>query len=621
VTREHNTSQAGNRAGSANANGHNGHGPDADDRADMNGRQPGDEGFNPFDTRAANSKHGEDREHGSAAAATVVGGLYAAEHGRAMLSLAGYAAVAALEGIAVPDAKAARLINHNPSEADVARWYSERGQQWVSPTKASVDRAGLRAASRGLDPAHTVALTTIDALAAEGVSWAETTAAQAAADNLDMAVKAKNHSFTLAELYNHYGAAVADLVGLAPMTTTTRLASLRLLRQWAAEENLRAQNDARKRLAATEVAEIKLPPVTCLDALLALPGDPVRMRIESVWPAGGCRTLNAAPAGAGKTTLNCNLIRSLVDGDPFLDAFEVHQCAERIVVIDLEMNQQMLKRWLSRQGVRNTAGVVDVVTLRGEAGLFDLGNDKLRDMWARRLRDLGCDFVIFDCLSPVIHAMGLKEATELGKFLCPLNEMLKEAGVADVLVHHHMGHVEERARGDSTALGWSDANWKQVIDGDHPLKPRYFSTSKVRDADEPVGEGLLSFDKATGRLTYAGGNRAETGKSEAVEKRLNEVLEVLADRQAEGFTDDKGMGTTAIKTAVKGGKTITDKALALADERKLVILHREGRAKRYRIKPDAMDPLYAGDDSDLDAPDGIAEVVNVRQPRDAGPTG
>lgn len=339
---------------------------------------------------------------------------------------------------------------------------------------------------------------------------------------------------------------------------------------------LLVDREARKRLAATEVAEIKLPPIISLNTLLALPDDPVRMRIESVWPAGGCRTLNAAPAGAGKTTLNCNLIRSLADGDPFLDAFEVHQRAEHIVVIDLEMNQQMLKRWLRHQGVRNAAAVVDVVTLRGQAGLFDLGNDKLRDMWSRRLRDLGCDFVIFDCLSPVIHAMGLKEATELGKFLYPMNEMLKEAGVADVLVHHHMGHVEERARGDSTALGWSDANWKQVIDGDHPMKPRYFSTSKVRDADEPVGEGLLSFDKATGRLTYAGGTRAETGKSEAVEKRLHEVLEVLADRHAEGIKDEKGMGTTAIKTAVKGDKTITDKALTLAYERKLVTLHREG---------------------------------------------
>lgn len=620
MTQQQDNPQAGNRAGSASTNGHNGADFDAEDLADMDGRLPGDDGYNPTNKRSTNARHAENLKYGSSAAATVVGGLYAAEHGKAKgkLTDAGYAAVAALEGVAVTDAKAVGLVDVHPSEADVARWYLDRDQAWVPPSKATVDRAGLKAATKGLDAARKIALTAMDGLAAEGVPWAARAAAKAQADNLDTGVKAKTYSFTVAELYNGYRAPVGDLVGLTAMDQRSRLESLRLLKDWAAAENLRAQGDARKRLAAAEAAEIELPPITSLDALLAKPDDHVRLRIANLWPSGGAKVLCAAPAGAGKTTLSGNLVRSLADGDPFLGTFEVHQRAERIVIIDNEMTEEMLKRWLRRQGVGNTAAVVDVVNLRGRAGLFDLGSDRLREMWTRRLADLGCDFVIFDCLSPVINAMGLKEATELGNFLHPLTDMLTAAGVADVLVHHHMGHEHERARGDSTALGWSDANWKIVrTDGGDD---RYFAADKVRDADDPVPEGLLSWDKGTGRLTYTGGDRTATGKKEVVEQRITAILEVLADHHAKGLKDNKGMGVTELKKAVGGNKAITDEALAVAasKERKLVILKEEGRAKWYRIKPEAMDPTYVGDDSEH-ADGGIAEVINLRQSRDSGP--
>lgn len=162
--------------------------------------------------------------------------------------------------------------------------------------------------------------------------------------------------------------------------------------------------------------------------LLDEPDDPVRFRIEGVWPSGGAKILCAAAAKSGKTTLSGNLVRALADGDPFLGAFAVNQTAQRIVVIDNEMTRGMLRRWLRRQGIRNTAAVADVVNLRGKTGLFDMGNDRVREMWSRRLRDLGCDFVIFDCLKPALEAMGLDENRETGKFLYPFAEMLLPPG-------------------------------------------------------------------------------------------------------------------------------------------------------------------------------------------------
>lgn len=364
------------------------------------------------------------------------------------------------------------------------------------------------------------------------------------------------------------------------------------------EAYLLADREARKRIAAVDAATLELPPVMGLADLLDEPDDPVRFRIEGVWPSGGAKILCAAAAKSGKTTLSGNLVRALADGDPFLGAFAVNQTAQRIVVIDNEMTRGMLRRWLRRQGIHNTAAVADVVNLRGKTGLFDMGNDRVREMWSRRLRDLGCDFVIFDCLKPALEAMGLDENRETGKFLYPFSEMLADAGVQDVLVHHHMGHNNERARGDSTLMGWTDGNWKIVRDMDDPATPRYFSAPDVRDAEEPVGEGLLSFEPATGRLTYEGGNRTQTRENNAVEKTANAVLDVLAEAYADPDKPN-AMTTTDIKKAVTGkNSTIADALTLLRDEpaeRSRLTVTNKGRAYFYEIKPSALDPMYLGD--------------------------
>lgn len=360
--------------------------------------------------------------------------------------------------------------------------------------------------------------------------------------------------------------------------------------------SLRADREARRRIAVAEVSEIELPPVTSLDDLLVEDDDPVRYRIEGLWPSGGAKILNAASAKTGKTTLSMNLTRSLADGDPFLDAFEVHETAHRIVIIDNEMSRSMLRRWLRRQNVQNTTAIADVVALRGQARLFDMGNDRLREMWSRRLRDLGCDFVIFDCLKPVLEAMGLDENREIGKFLYPFGEMLADAGVEDVLVHHHMGHNNERARGDSSALGWTDGNWKLVRDTDDPRQARYFSAPDVRDVEETVGEGLLTYDPPTGRLTYAGGNRAQTKADSVVEDRAADVLEALAEAVADPENRDDTLNKSELMRAVGGKKEITAKALdLLVNERRQVLLTHAGRAQLYRLAPDANDPMHMGD--------------------------
>jgi hypothetical protein len=153
---------------------------------------------------------------------------------------------------------------------------------------------------------------------------------------------------------------------------------------------------------------------------------------------------------------------------------------------------------------------------------FDILDDKIRDQWATRLRDLGCDYVVLDCLRPIMDALGLDENHDFGKFSIAFDALLADAGIPDSLIAHHMGHTGERSRGDSKLKDWPDATWRVVRETEEPDSPRFFS-AYGRDID--VREGRLSFDPATRRLAYLGGSRGDA-KTEAAQ---SDVIGLLAE--------------------------------------------------------------------------------------------
>lgn len=175
----------------------------------------------------------------------------------------------------------------------------------------------------------------------------------------------------------------------------------------------RARHEADRRFAEEMNPPVALPPVCGLTELLAEPDAEITYRIESVATIDA-RTLLASQYKAGKTTLLGNLTRSLADGSLFLGRFRVNTPAERIVLIDDEMSTNMVRRWLRAQGIDNMSAVADVVTLRGNVRAFNLRDDRVRAQWARRLRDLGCDYLIFDCLRPVLTRGASTRATTPG---------------------------------------------------------------------------------------------------------------------------------------------------------------------------------------------------------------
>jgi hypothetical protein len=257
-----------------------------------------------------------------------------------------------------------------------------------------------------------------------------------------------------------------------------------------------------------------LPQLIPLPVFLAIEDDPVSYRISDLLPVGG-RAVIAAQFKAGKTTTIGNLVRSLSDADDFLGRFAV--TTARVTLIDNEMDARQLRRWLRAQGIQHPENV-KVATLRGQVSSFDILDPAVRAQWADRLR--GTDVLIFDCLRPVLDALGLDENRDAGKFLVAFDALLREAGISEAIVVHHMGHNGERSRGDSRLRDWPDVEWRLVRNGDEPDAPRFFS-AYGRDVDVP--ELAVTFDSATRHLTAGQGNRKDAATTAA----LDDVLDVL----------------------------------------------------------------------------------------------
>lgn len=317
---------------------------------------------------------------------------------------------------------------------------------------------------------------------------------------------------------------------------------------------LRVRDSALRKVSrerSGDPAEIRSIP---LDEFLAQPDPEAAFRVDRMWPIGG-RVVLAAQYKAGKTTLVGNLVRSLADGVLFLDEFAV-EAVDKLVLIDDELDERTLRRWLREQGIQNVAAI-EVIPLRGKLASFDLLDPETCAEWAAKVQ--GADVVMLDCLRPILDALGLSEDKDAGRFLVAFDSLLARAGIGDGLVVHHMGHSGERSRGDSRILDWPDATWKLVRhssteDGGEPdlEGPRYLS---AYGRDVALGESRLEYEPLSRRLTLKGGTRKEA------------AVELLIPNVVEYVTHNPGCSQADLEDGIEGrAKTIRD-AAGKADER------------------------------------------------------
>lgn len=282
---------------------------------------------------------------------------------------------------------------------------------------------------------------------------------------------------------------------------------------------LRVHREARRLLEAEDRPPVEFPEILTLRQRLALPVPEVTWRISS-WQPAGSRVMLAAQFKAGKTTMTGNLIRSLVDGDPFLGLYNTKRLDRRLVLLDFEMSAHQVDAWLRDQKIVNDDQVV-VIPMRGKASTFDILDPATRTRWAATLRNYDTGYLILDCLRPVMDALGLDENRDAGKFLVAFDTLMSEGESDEAAMVHHMGHNGERSRGDSRIRDWPDVEWRLIRKDEEPSSPR-FITAFGRDVDMP--EQQLGFDPITRHLSIVGGSRKDADTNDA----LTDVMELLS---------------------------------------------------------------------------------------------
>lgn len=211
--------------------------------------------------------------------------------------------------------------------------------------------------------------------------------------------------------------------------------------------HLRNQREIKQRLIEEEQISRDWP----LKLDLIREEEPFDWLVEGVIPRGE-NALLIAPNKVGKTSIVVNLVKSLIDGAPFLGKFPVAWPTAKVAVLDFEMSETMLRNWYGRAKIEGKH--FEVLPMMGHAQAFNLLSANGLARAVERLR--GTSVLIIDCLGPLLTAIGQSEL-HVGPFLAALGDLKRHTEIEEIVLVHHMALSADRERGDSRLGGWPAA--------------------------------------------------------------------------------------------------------------------------------------------------------------------
>lgn len=291
--------------------------------------------------------------------------------------------------------------------------------------------------------------------------------------------------------------------------------------------------------------------------------DPVFV-VEELFPDRTICQLNAQ-FKIGKTTLVTNLVQSLATGDPFLRRFRVHpKFKGHVAHWNMEVSQRTLLGWYRKQPIPDEARAkVFPLSVRGNISL-DFKNDVVADWAIKWLQNNSIKVWIIDPLSKLFRD-DENNNYEFNQWWLKLEHITAEANVRLVVLVHHTGHSNDRARGASAMMGNPDVLLSYAHCGnlgDRPPNRLRYLAALGRDVDLPSTE--IDFEPDTNTLfsTNSGTTRIQA-KSTVKARQAGVVVWETDDRiktgdlyRALGWRQDGNTAKenkAALERAVKKG--------------------------------------------------------------------
>lgn len=186
---------------------------------------------------------------------------------------------------------------------------------------------------------------------------------------------------------------------------------------------------------------------------------PLEYRVDGIWPEDS-NLLLSAYAKTGKTTLILHLLRALSEGDEFFGR-KCHQVNGTVVYVNLELGQQMLRKYAVDAGIDLKSKHLKLVDLRGRATSFKFTDAGFREKFAAQLREVECEVLVIDPLSPImaLAALDSNSPDDSRRAMEDLGTIASDAG-ADLVIVDHTGHADRnRPRGATAKMDWADVLW------------------------------------------------------------------------------------------------------------------------------------------------------------------
>lgn len=348
------------------------------------------------------------------------------------------------------------------------------------------------------------------------------------------------------------------------------------MRQQAEQEWTREEHRRLKNASSAETIRVKMR--MSVDQLSTVEEDDGEdlWRINGLWLQGQIAMLTAKYK-AGKTTMMANLIRSLVDGVPFLDRFEVPELEGSVFMVNAEMTRRQFNRWMLESNIVNREKVYAFHVRDAGPAFGDITDPTRRDEFVALLNETGARVLILDPLNPLFAAAGIDEnsSSEVASWFTALNDIVERTGVTEVMLVHHFGHDGSRARGSSKLMDAPDVLWTYTVEenrgrAQHGVDEEDdllgdIEASQVRDPrylaavgrDVHLEKSLVRFNPDTRELSMPEGQNGQGMTARDVTaQRQQQAAQAASRRLVDLVRTNPGITSNAAHDSLGGNKTI-----------------------------------------------------------------